>query len=84
MLHEVEEGVKAAREFLRRVSTLQSDHALRHLCENLEDMEDAGYADVQAVRDFREEVKDSNSFPSSGPPHEIGTRGEEAIHPFHA
>jgi hypothetical protein len=71
MLHEVEEGVKAAHEFLQRSSTLQSDHALRRVYEYLEDMENAGYADVQVVRDFREELKDSNSSSSSGPPHKI-------------
>jgi hypothetical protein len=55
MLHEVEESVKAAQEFLRRVSTLPSDHALRRVYEYLEDMENAGYADVQVVR---EELKE--------------------------
>ena len=68
MLHEVEESVKAAQEFLRRISILQSDHALRRLYEYLEDMENAGYADVQVVRDFREELKDSNSSSSFGGP----------------
>jgi tetratricopeptide (TPR) repeat protein len=72
MLHEVEEGVKAAQEFLRRVSTLQSDHALRRVCEYLEDLENAGYADIPVVRDFREELKDTSSSSSSGgTPHEI-------------
>ena len=61
MLHEVEEGVKAAQEFFRRVSTLQSDHALRRVYAYLEDLENAGYADTQVVRDFREELKGSNS-----------------------
>ncbi len=66
MLHEVEESVKAAQEFLRRSSTLQSDHALRRVCEYLKDLEDAGYADVQVVRDFREELKSTSSSTSSG------------------
>ncbi len=60
MLHEVEEGVKAAQEFLRRV------------CEYLEGLENAGYADIPVVRDFREELKDTGSSSSSGgTPHEI-------------
>ena len=66
MLHEVEESVKAAQEFLRRSSTLQSDHALRRVCEYLEDLEDAGYADVRVIRDFREELKSTRSSTSSG------------------
>ncbi len=70
-LHEVEEGVKAAQEFLRHASTWQSDHALRRVYAYLEDLENAGYADIQVVRDFREELKESNSSSSSG-----GTRHE--------
>ncbi len=31
-----------------------SGHALRRVCEYVEDLENAGYADVQVVRDFRE------------------------------
>ncbi len=31
----------------------------------LEDLEDASYADVQVVRDFREELKHTNSASSS-------------------
>jgi len=72
MLHEVEESIKAAQGFSRRSSTLHSDHALRRVCEYLEDLEDAGYAGVQVVRDFREELKYTNSSSSfGGPPHEI-------------
>ena len=72
MLHEVEKGVKAAQEFLRHSSTLQSDHALRRVYEYLEDMENAGYADIQVVRDFREELQsaDASSSPG-GTPHEV-------------
>jgi tetratricopeptide (TPR) repeat protein len=66
MLHEVEEGVKAAQEFLWRVSILQSDHAPRRVCEYLEDLENAGYADIPVVRGFREELKDTGSSSSSG------------------
>jgi tetratricopeptide (TPR) repeat protein len=65
MLHAVEESVNAAQEFLRRSSTLQSDHALRRVCEYLEDLEDAGYADVQVVQ---EELKYTNSSSSFGGP----------------
>ena len=78
MLHEVEEGVKAAQAFLRRASTLQSDHALRRVSAYLEDLKNAGYADIQIVRDFREELKENNSSSSSGgTSHEIGSQGEE-------
>jgi len=61
LLHEVEEGVKAAQEFSRRSSTLQSDHALRRVREYLKDVENAGYADIQVVRDFREELQNTDS-----------------------
>lgn len=71
MVHGVEEGAKAAHEFWQRSSTLQSDHALRRVYAYLEDLEDAGYADVQVVRDFREALKDtSSSSYSGGAPHE--------------
>jgi hypothetical protein len=66
MLHEVEESVKAVQEFLRRSATLQSGHALPRVYAYLEDLEDAGYADVQVVRDFREELKSTSSSSSSG------------------
>lgn len=59
-------------EIMRRSSILQSDHTLRRVYEYLEDMENAGYAEVQVVKDFREELKDTGSYSSSGEtPHEI-------------
>ena len=75
MLHEVEESVKAVQEFLRRSSTLQSDHALRRVCEYLEDLEDAGYADVQVVQEELKYTNSSSSF--GGPPtrYELRKRG---------
>ncbi len=71
ILQEVEEGVNAAQEFFCRSSTLQSDHALRRVYEYVEGLESAGYADVQAVRGLREELKSTNSSSSSSiVPHE--------------
>jgi hypothetical protein len=78
MLNEVDESVKAAHEFLRRSSTLRSDHALRRVYEYLEDLENAGYTDVPIVRDFREELKGCNSSSSSGgTSHEIKSQRKE-------
>jgi tetratricopeptide (TPR) repeat protein len=70
MLHEVEEGVKAAQEFLQRSSTLQSDHAFRRVHAYLGDLENAGYIDIPIVRDFREELKNNDSSSSGGTSHE--------------
>ncbi len=55
MLHEVEGGVKAAQAFLRRSFTLQPDCALRGMYKYVEDLDDAGYTNIQIARDFREE-----------------------------
>lgn len=56
MLHEAEESVKAAQEFYHRSIDIQSPHAVSRAYDHLIRLEEAGYADLQAVQDFREEL----------------------------
>jgi hypothetical protein len=46
--------------YIEILETVTSD------CEYLEDLENAGYADIPVVRDFRDELKDTGSSSSSG------------------
>jgi len=57
MQHEIEEGVKAARAFSQRAEVLKSDHATQRAYAYLRELEQAGYTNVQEVRDFREELR---------------------------
>lgn len=56
MLKEIEEGVKEGREFFHRASALQSPHAISQAYDLLATLEEAGYADIKAVHDFRDEL----------------------------
>lgn len=56
MLNEVEESVKAGLEFFHRAMVLQSPHAITRAYDHLITLEEAGYADVKAVQDFRAEL----------------------------
>lgn len=53
---EVEESVKEVKEFFRRSSFHKSPHVLSHAFEHARQLERAGYGNVQAVREFREEL----------------------------
>ncbi len=53
MLGEVERAVNEAREFYRRVSEMQSAHAIRQAYMFVLELEGAGYGDVEDVQDFR-------------------------------
>ena len=57
MLHEVEAGVTEARQFLEQAQRFKLDHAIQRAHEYLQDLEKAGYSEVQAVRVFREELR---------------------------
>lgn len=57
MLNEVEECISAAREFFRDVKDWHSPHRLARGDELLSEIAEAGYGDVQVVRDFRAELK---------------------------
>lgn len=54
MIGEVEQSVKEGMDFYRRASQLQSPHTVSRAYAHLSSLEDAGYADVQAVKEFRE------------------------------
>ena len=56
MLHEVEKSVKAGMELLHRALDIQSPHIVNKAHEHLITLEEAGYADRQAVQEFREEL----------------------------
>jgi tetratricopeptide (TPR) repeat protein len=56
MLNEIEESVKEGLEFFHRASTLESPHALSRAYGHLITLEKAGYMDVEAVRNFRQEL----------------------------
>ncbi len=56
LLNEIEESVRAGREFFHRTLALQSPHAVSRAYKHLIALEEAGYADLPAVRDFRDEL----------------------------
>lgn len=56
MLGEIEQCVTELREFYRRCTIMGSAHALSHVNKVLRRLNEDGYGDVQAVRDFREEL----------------------------
>jgi transcriptional regulator with XRE-family HTH domain len=59
MLHEVEASVLAGREFFRDVQDWQSPHRTQRAYELLAELENAGYGDVQVVRDFGHELREA-------------------------
>jgi len=59
MLHEVEASVLAGREFFRDVQDWQSPHRTHRAYELLEELENAGYADVPVVREFGSELREA-------------------------
>jgi len=56
MLHEIEACIGATREFFRDVVDWHSPHRISRGYELLQELEAAGYGDVKAVRDFRDEL----------------------------
>jgi hypothetical protein len=56
MLNEIEGCIEAAREFFRDVVGWQSPHRTARGHELLAELESAGYGNVKAVRDFRDEL----------------------------
>jgi transcriptional regulator with XRE-family HTH domain len=56
LLNEIEESVKAGREFFHRTLALQSPHAISRAYQHLIALEGAGYADLAVVRDLRDEL----------------------------
>jgi transcriptional regulator with XRE-family HTH domain len=56
MLKEIEESVKEALEFFNRAAIIRSPHMISRAYDHLITLEEAGYADVKAVQDFRKEL----------------------------
>lgn len=57
MLQEIEESVKYGVELLHRALNTQSPHIVSRAYEHLITLEEAGYTDLQAVQNFREEIE---------------------------
>lgn len=55
-LGDIEESMKAAREFARRAQAMQSAHALSQTDTFLKEVVQTGYGEVQEVKAFREEL----------------------------
>ena len=60
MLREIEESVKYGLELLHRATDTQSPHLISRVYDHLIQLEEAGYADVKAVQDFRDELIQAN------------------------
>jgi tetratricopeptide (TPR) repeat protein len=56
MLNEIEESVKAGIELLHRALETQSPHIISRAYDHIITLEEAGYADLKAVQEFREEL----------------------------
>lgn len=61
MLGEIEKCMDVGREFLRRALAMQSPHAVGRAYQLLASLEKDGYGDVQAVKDFREELHEEKA-----------------------
>ncbi|MBV8694613.1 MAG: helix-turn-helix transcriptional regulator [Ktedonobacteraceae bacterium] len=62
MLGEIEGSVEAAKLFFHRASALRSPHAQSRAYSFLKTLEEKGYADVQAVKDFCEELNEAKQL----------------------
>jgi hypothetical protein len=56
LINEIGESVKAGREFFRCTLALQLPHAISRAYQHLIALEEAGYADLSVVRNFRDEL----------------------------
>ncbi len=61
MLGEIEHCMTEAREFYCRILAMQSPHAFRQVNKLLQSLEEAGYGDFQAVKDFRNELRQAQT-----------------------
>lgn len=59
MLGEIEQCITELREFYRRCTIMGSAHALSHVNKVLRSLDEDGYGDVRAVKDFREELAEA-------------------------
>ncbi len=60
MLNDFEKSAEAALLFFHRASALQSPHAKSRAYRHLKALEGAGYGDMQAVKDFRNELQEND------------------------
>jgi hypothetical protein len=58
LIGEIEKCIDELREFYRRCTIMGSSHALAQVNKLLSSLNEDGYADVQAVKDFREEIRE--------------------------
>jgi transcriptional regulator with XRE-family HTH domain len=56
MLGDIEQSVADARDFYTRVTAMKSPHAISRAYSFVQELEAAGFGDVQAVRDFKHEL----------------------------
>jgi transcriptional regulator with XRE-family HTH domain len=56
MIEEIEKCIDELREFYRRCTIMGSSHALSQVNKVLASLDEDGYGDVQAVKDFQEEI----------------------------
>ena len=59
MLGEVERSIADARDFYQRVTAMQSPHAVSQASSFVQELVEAGFGDVQAVRDFKNELEEA-------------------------
>ena len=56
LVGDVERSIADARDFYTRVTAMKSPHAVSRAYSFVQDLEAAGFGDVQAVRDFKHEL----------------------------
>jgi transcriptional regulator with XRE-family HTH domain len=61
MIGDIEKCIEEAREFYQRSLIMQSPHAISHVNKLLTTLDNDGYGDVQVVKDFKEEIRDSHT-----------------------
>ena len=59
MLGDVERSIADARDFYQRVTAMKSPHAMGRASSFVEELIEAGFGDVQAVRDFKHELEET-------------------------
>ncbi len=59
MLGDVEQSIANAREFYASVTAMKSPHAMSRAYSFVQELEEAGFGDVQAVRDFKNELEEA-------------------------
>ncbi len=64
MLGDIESCVKEGREFYRRASAMRSPHAISQAKKLVKSLENAGFDDVQDVKDFHDELQQAQLLPN--------------------